>query len=84
MSDIFLHEGDNLLDVALVPIPPPVANLSGVVTDADTGNPLPGVKVSINGQIAYTNASGMYDFVDLAPGSYTVIFEKDGYNTEIR
>ncbi len=76
-----LNEGDNQLNVGLVSIPPPVANLYGVVTDAETGLPLSGVKVTLDGLTTYTDASGNYGFTELAPGSYTVIFEKDGYET---
>ena len=84
MADITLYEGSNELNVGLTPIPPPVANLYGVVTDADTGSPIQGVKVTINGLVTYTNASGAYGFEGLTPGSYTITFEKDGYETETR
>ena len=81
---MLLQEGDNVVNVTLTPIPPPMANLSGVVTDADTGGPLSGVKVTIDGLTTYTNASGVYGFVDLEPGNYTVIFEKEGFETVVR
>lgn len=83
MGDITLVEGDNVLNVQMTPIPP-VANLAGVVTDAETGSPIEGVKVTINGQTTYTDSDGAYAFVGLAPGSYTVTFEKAGYETEVR
>lgn len=76
-------EGDNQLNVQLTPIPPPVANLYGVVTDADTGYALPGVKVTINGLTDYTNIKGEYGFTNLVPGSYSVSFSKEGYETAI-
>jgi len=76
-----LVEGNNVLDVQLIPIAPPVANLYGVVSDAETGYPLSGVKVSIDGLTTYTDASGNYGFTGLAPGAYTITFEKDGYQT---
>ena len=84
MGDITLVEGDNVLNVPLTPLPPPVANLYGVVTDAETGYPLSGVKVTIDGLVTYTNASGAYGFEGLALGSYTITFEKEGYETEVR
>lgn len=84
MADIVLVEGDNPLNVALTPIPTPVANLYGVVTDAETGSPLEGVKVTIDGLATYTNASGQYLIEGLTPGSYSVTFEKDGYETATR
>lgn len=81
MPDIVLHEGNNELNVGLVPVPPPVANLYGVVTDADTGAPIGGVKVIIDGLVAYTAANGAYAFEGLTPGNYTITFEKEGYET---
>ena len=80
--DIVLQEGNNTLDVALVPIPPPVANLYGVVTDSETGLPIEGVMVTMNGSVVYTDSSGSFSFVGFAPGPYTIIFEKDGYETQ--
>ena len=84
MSDILLAEGNNRLDIQLTPIAPPVANLYGMVTDAETGLALVRVKVSIDGQVTYTDSSGGYAFVGLSPGSYTITFEKEGYETVIR
>ncbi|MBA7579690.1 hypothetical protein ES708_21566 [subsurface metagenome] len=60
------------------------ANLSGIVTDSDTGYALAGVKVTIDGKVDYTDASGAYAFAGLTPGSYTVTFEKAGYETITR
>ena len=73
--------GDNELNTGLPPIPRAVASLYGAVTDAETGLPLSGVKVTIDGQITYTDANGNYGFEGLEPGSYVVKFEKDGYET---
>ncbi|MBA7560642.1 hypothetical protein ES708_02271 [subsurface metagenome] len=60
------------------------ASLSGIVTDADTGYALAGVKVSIDGEVDYTDSSGVYAFAGLTPGAYVVTFEKSGYETETR
>ncbi|GAI65913.1 unnamed protein product [marine sediment metagenome] len=84
MADIVLYEGSNELNVGLIPIPPPVATLYGVVTNAETGSPIEGVKVTINGLVTYTNSSGAYGFEGLTPGSYTITFEKEGYETVTR
>ncbi|GAI66906.1 unnamed protein product [marine sediment metagenome] len=84
MADITLYEGTNELNVGMTPIPPPVANLYGVVTDAQTGSAIPGVKVTLNGLITYTDSIGRYAFEGLTPGSYTITFEKDGYETLVR
>jgi len=81
MLDIYLSEGANTLNIALTPIPLPVASLYGVVTDAATGYALSGVKVTIAGLTDYTDAYGTYGFEGLTPGSYTIKFEKSGYVT---
>ena len=78
-----LDEGLNELNVALTPIPS-VASLYGVVTDAETGYPLAGVKVELDGLTAFTDASGSYGFEGLTPGGYTITFEKEGYETAVR
>ena len=79
-----LYEGDNELNIAFPPVIPPTAELYGTVTDADTGYALSGVKVSLDGLVDYTDSYGRYDFEGLTPGSYTIKFEKDGYETVIR
>ena len=84
MGDIVLVEGSNQLNVGMVPIPPPLADLSGVVTDGSTGVPLSGVLVTINGLTTTTNVLGEYMFLGLSPGSYTITFEKEGYETAVR
>ncbi|KKM91061.1 hypothetical protein LCGC14_1232240 [marine sediment metagenome] len=81
---VVLHEGNNELNVGLVPIPPPVANLYGRVTNADTGARLQGVKVTIAGMVNFTDSSGSFGFEGLTPGSYTITFEKNGYETLVR
>ena len=70
---------------AAPPTPPPgQATLYGRVTDAVTGVPVSGVKVSIDGLVTYTDASGNYGFIGLTPGSYSIEFSKDGYETVVR
>jgi len=83
MGDITLQEGNNELNVQMPPVVV-LANLYGVVTDAETGYPLAGVKVTLGALVVYTNGSGYYGFEGLIPGSYTITFEKEGYETEIR
>ncbi|MBA7641345.1 hypothetical protein ES703_49022 [subsurface metagenome] len=63
--------------------PPALANLYGVVTDAETGYPIEGVKVTIDGLTNYTDSLGQYAFQELTPGSYTISFEKEGYEPVI-
>ncbi|GAJ15809.1 unnamed protein product [marine sediment metagenome] len=84
MPDITLHEGTNELNVEMTPLAPPLASLYGVVTDAETGYALEGVKVTIDGLVTYTDSLGQYAFEGLTPGSYTITFEKDGYETLVR
>ena len=81
MGDIVLVEGSNELNVGMVPIPPPLANLYGVVTDAETGYAIEGVKVTIDAIETFTNALGQYLFEGLTPGSYVIQFSKEGYET---
>jgi len=83
---ITLTEGLKVLNVSLTPVyvPPAVAHLSGQVTDAETGYPIEGVKVTLDGQVKYTDAEGLYAFFDLEPGSYTVKFEHPDYETVVK
>jgi len=82
MADIVLYEGNNELNVGLTPVAPAVANLSGTVTDANTGHAIEGVKVTIDGLVTYSDSLGQYLFEGLTPGiAYTITFEKDGYET---
>ncbi len=77
---ITLHEGENQLNVQLTAVPPPVATLSGIVTETTTGASLSGVKVTIAGVSAYTDSNGRYGFTG-TPGSFALTFEKAGYQT---
>ncbi len=62
--------------------PPPGTNLMGTVTDAETGNPIPGVLVTMDGMQFFTDNSGNYAFVDIELGSYNISFDKPGYALE--
>jgi len=84
MGDIVLVEGNNPLNVQLVPVAAPVATLYGVVTDAETGYALAGVKVTLDILVTYTDSSGQYSFTGLSVGAHTVKFEKEGYETVVR
>lgn len=64
------------------PTPPPgAATLYGIVTDAETGEPIPDVLVTLNGASTYTDGAGAYAFTDIAPGEYVLEFSKEGYET---
>ncbi len=84
MADITLAEGNNTLNVQLVPVAAPVANLYGVVTDAQTGYALQGVKVTLDSLVTYTDSSGYYSFTGLSVGAHSIKFEKDGFETIVR
>ena len=46
--------------------------VQGRVTDADSGEPLGGVTVTIGSQIAITDADGSFKITELLPGKYDV------------
>ena len=63
------------------PAPPPgKATLYGIVTDADTGDPIGGVDVYIDGAITSTDPTGYYELAGIEPGTREVVFEKEGYD----
>ena len=55
--------------------------IAGYVTDAATGEPLPGVQVYIEEtmQGTTTGADGYYVIINVKPGSYTLVFKFVGY-----
>ncbi len=59
--------------------------LAGTVTDADSGDPLPGVTVIIDGttQGSATDVAGRYTIIGLTPGVYDVRFSFVGFSTQI-
>ena len=67
----------------VTPPPPGDAFLYGQVTDAETGYPIEGVRVSLNGLVVYTDSSGYYAFRGVEPGEYVAQFSKDGYETAV-
>jgi len=58
-----------------------IGGIRGVVMDQDFDVPLPGVKVRVSetGQEAVTGDTGSYYLEKMEPGSYTVLFSKEGY-----
>lgn len=55
--------------------------ISGVVTDAETGEPLPGVNIILEGTVrgAATDTQGYYNILTVSPGQYTLKFSMMGY-----
>lgn len=62
---------------------PGLANLYGKVADAETGNPIPDVLVTLNGMQTYTDSGGNYTFTNLDPGEYVLQFSKEGYESAV-
>lgn len=58
-------------------------SLTGIVSDAETGEPVPYAKVTLipGGKTATTGHNGMYAYNDLQPGTYSVQVMKRGYST---
>src|SRR5712671_1436952 len=65
----------------------PAGIITGRVADA-TGLPVPGVTVTIQGadiiRTFTTDAHGLYRFLELAPGDYTVTSTLQGFTTNLR
>jgi len=69
-------------------VPPEVAELCGLVTDADTGSPITGVLVEVlgTGLSTYTTPmisvqTGNYWITDIPAGTYTIRFSHADYET---
>ncbi len=60
--------------------------IAGVVKDAKTGDPLPGVNVIIEGTTmgAATDAEGYYFIINVPPGTYNIRAQMIGYRPEVR
>ena len=59
-----------------------VMTLTGKITDASTGAPIPGAEVTFQGKdfTGRTDSSGTYAIADIpVPGEYTIKFTADGY-----
>ena len=61
-----------------------VGDLSGIITDYQSNEPLPGATVTINptGKSYQTASDGRYEFLDLTPQAYTVTVDKANYVVE--
>ncbi|MBW3671860.1 MAG: carboxypeptidase-like regulatory domain-containing protein [Acidobacteria bacterium] len=61
-----------------------LGSLSGVVTDAASGEPLAGAEVRIEDSRRTTNSKGEYAFENLAAGTWSVTADRWGYKAETR
>jgi iron complex outermembrane recepter protein len=67
-------------------VPPASRFIIGTVTDAETGDPVVGVRIRIadRGQSDLSHADGGFELGPLGPGIYTLVFERIGYATTRR
>jgi hypothetical protein len=87
------HVGVGVLVIAGLLLAPRVTSaqaIGGTVTDA-TGNILPGVTVEARSPVlieqvrtVVTDGSGVYQIIELRPGTYTVTFTLPGFSTLVR
>lgn len=73
--------------VGVRPAEAQTGKITGVVTDAATGQPLEGVQVALQGtgRGAVTGSNGRYFMLSVPPGDYTVLARRIGYQSaEVR
>ena len=58
------------------PEPPPEgkAILWGIVTDASTGKSITGIEAALDSMVVATGTDGRYEFANVEPGTYSLIF----------
>lgn len=58
-------------------------SIYGVITDADNGEPISGVTITLNpgGISATTGNDGRFEFLGLPPSQYTILAQKENYQT---
>ena len=75
-----LEPGDRL-DLTLELEPIRLGSLSGRIVDSQTGEPIAGALVTLDGQTAETDANGVYRFTGLKPGPANLQVQYPGYRT---
>ena len=63
-----------------------LGRIQGIVTNANTTEPIQGVNISLSpsGASAVTGSDGRYEFNNLEPGNYTVQGVKQGYESNTK
>lgn len=59
-------------------------DIQGVVKDYNYGQVISNCQVSLqpSGKMTFTDNAGMYEFLDIEPGDYTLVFSKAGYEDQ--
>ncbi|NQW24396.1 MAG: carboxypeptidase regulatory-like domain-containing protein, partial [SAR202 cluster bacterium] len=74
------------VNISLQPSAPATTTIGGTVTDIDTGEPIQGALVQVDGSdpvlSASTDASGVYSIADVPVGEQTVTASVDGYDSQ--
>lgn len=68
------------------PIDEEFGSISGFITDAQSGEPLRAVNITLtpSGLSAVSGSDGRYEFVDLKPNQYTIQASRTGYQTNTK
>lgn len=80
MGIVFTFSGCDPIDI------PIIGDIDGIVTDAETNQPIQGANVNLSPLNASTTTGtdGKYSFKDLDPKEYTIQVQKDGYVTNTK
>lgn len=59
-------------------------DIQGVVKDYNYGQVISNCQVALqpSGKMTFTDGAGMYEFLDIEPGEYTLVFSKAGYEDQ--
>jgi hypothetical protein len=68
----------------IVEAPPETANLSGRITDKQTGAGIAGISITADGYSTTSDSTGLYSLNGLAPGPYTIEFSGADYWPETK
>jgi ABC-type Fe3+ transport system substrate-binding protein len=80
-ADTDLEANYEIVEEEPDPEPTTQVTLSGIITDSESGDPIIGATVSIDGETATTGTDGSYE-VTVDKGTYTMTVSYDGYEDE--